>query len=176
MCGRYFIKLDESEIARKVMKRLQQLNISDYATEEVFPSQNAIVLIPKKNGIDVDVKKWGIESKSLLINARSETYEEKYTFKKIKNNRCAIIANGFYEWNKKKKIYITKENESYIYFAGLYDSNNHFVILTGESEDDMKKIHNRTPILLTHQEMIEYLNFRIDPIVNNQNLRFELIE
>ena len=89
MCGRYFIKLDESEIARKVMKRLQQLSITDYATEEVFPSQNAIVLIPKKNGIDVDVKKWGIESKSLLINARSETYEEKYTFKKIKNNRLS---------------------------------------------------------------------------------------
>lgn len=176
MCGRYFIKLDESEIARKVIKRLQQLNINDYASEEVFPSQNAIVLIPKKNGIDVDVKKWGIESKSLLINARSETVAEKYTFKNIQNNRCAILANGFYEWNKKKKIYITKENESYIYFAGIYDSKNQFVILTGESEDTMKSIHNRTPILLTHNEMIEYLNFRIDPIVNNQNLHFELVE
>ena len=65
MCGRYFIKLDESEIARKVMKRLQQLNITDFATEEVFPSQKAIVLFPRKNGIDVDVKKWGIEKEIL---------------------------------------------------------------------------------------------------------------
>lgn len=176
MCGRYFIELDESEIARKIQQRLNQLSLDDYQTQEVFPSQNAIVLIPSKKDIDVDVKKWGIQSKSLLINARSETIHEKYTFKKIEKNRCAILANGFYEWNKKKKIYITKENEPFIYFAGIYNDQNEFVILTGQSEEQMKYIHPRTPIIFNHQEMLDYLNYRIDPMVNNQNLHFELCE
>lgn len=176
MCGRYFIELDESDIANKIKNRLSQQSLDDYQLGEIFPSQKVIVLIPRNNKVDVDVKRWGIQSKSLLINARSETIQEKYTFKKIKNNRCAVIANGFYEWNKKKKIYITKENEDYIYFAGLYNENNELVILTGESEDQMKFIHHRTPLILNHQEMLNYLNYRIDPKVNNQNLVFELCE
>ena len=176
MCGRYFVELNESDIAIKIKNRLKQQSLNDYQLGEMFPSQNVIVLLPKKNGIDVDVKKWGIQSKSLLINARNETINERYTFKKIKNNRCAVIANGFFEWNKKKKIYITKEKEDYIYFAGLYNENNELVILTGESENQMKLIHHRTPLILNHQEMLDYLNYRIDPKVNNQNLVFELYE
>ena len=176
MCGRYFIEFNESDIAIKIKNRLNQQSLDDYQLGEIFPTQKVIVLVPKGNNIDVDIKKWGIKAKSLLINARNETIQDKYTFKKIKNNRCAVIANGFYEWNKKKKIYITKENEDYIYFAGLYNENNELVILTGESEDQMKFIHHRTPLILNHQEMLNYLNYRINPKVNNQNLVFELCE
>lgn len=85
------------------------------------------------------MKVWGIQKKSLIINARSETAHEKLTFKRILKNRCAIIANGFYEWNRNKKIYITRKDESMIYFAGLFNEKHEFVILTGESEKDMKK-------------------------------------
>ena len=35
-----------------------------------------------------------------LINARSETLKEKPSFKKAK--RCLIIADGWYEWSRKK--------------------------------------------------------------------------
>ena len=176
MCGRYFVQLDESQIALKIKNRLNQLSLNDYQLNEVFPSQNAIVLYPRLNGIDVDVKKWGIKSKSLLINAKNETINERYTFKQLQNKRCAIVANGFFEWNKKKKIYITKENENYVYFAGLYNNQNEFVILTGESENEMKYVHHRTPLILTHEEMIDYLHYRIDPKVNNENLCFDLCE
>lgn len=176
MCGRYYVELDESEIARKIKKRLEQLHLTDYSTKEVFPTQSSIVLISKDKIIDLDVKKWGMKKKSLLINARIETLKEKYTFKNIQENRCAILANGFYEWNKKKKIYITKENEQFIYLAGIYDSMNQFVILTGESDNQMKSIHDRTPIIMNHHEMIDYLNYRIEPFINNQNLHFDCIE
>lgn len=48
MCGRYYIQLDESEIATKIKKRLRQLEISDFMEGEIFPSQKAIVFVPKK--------------------------------------------------------------------------------------------------------------------------------
>ena len=176
MCGRYFIKLDDSEIARKIKESLKEIQSFEYATNEIFPSQNAIVLVPKKEGIDATVKKWGISGRSLLINARIETLQERITYKRILHHRCAIIANGFYEWNHKKKIYITKENEPYIYFAGLYNENNEFVILTGESENQMKQIHSRTPIIMNYQGMIDYLHFKDMPSVDNENLHFKLCE
>lgn len=176
MCGRYFIELDESKIALKIKEKLIKQNSFEYASSEVFPSQNAIVFIPKNNGVDVVVKKWGIKGRSLLINARIESLNERVTYKKILHQRCAVIANGFYEWNQKKKIYITKENEPFIYFAAIYNNDQEFVILTGESENQMKKIHPRTPIIMNEQQMKDYLQFKIEPRVNNENLHFELCE
>lgn len=176
MCGRYFIKLDDSKAAKKIKEILAEAQSFEYASNEIFPSQKAIVLIPKGENITADVKKWGISGRSLLINARIETLSERITYKRIMNNRCAVIANGFYEWNNKKKIYITKENEPYIYFAGIYNSENEFVILTGESENQMRAVHSRTPVILNYQQMVDYLHFRIEPFVNNENLHFELCE
>ena len=43
----------------------------------------------------------GGQFKRPLINARSETIWEKLSFKKlIKSNRCIVLANGFYEWDR----------------------------------------------------------------------------
>lgn len=72
MCGRFFIRLDDSEIARKIKESLKGTQSFEYATNEVFPSQKAIVLILKDDEIMADVKKWGISARSLLINARIE--------------------------------------------------------------------------------------------------------
>ena len=40
--------------------------------------------------------------KSLIINARSETIENKKSFANL--NRCVFISDGYYEWKKKWKI------------------------------------------------------------------------
>ena len=51
MCGRFFIRLDDSEIARKIKESLKGTQSFEYATNEVFPSQKAIVLILKDDEI-----------------------------------------------------------------------------------------------------------------------------
>ena len=50
------------------------------------------------------------------LNARIETLNEKRSFKEVVQNRCLIIADGFYEWqwltkngSKKQKFLITSE-------------------------------------------------------------------
>jgi len=36
-----------------------------------------------------------------MINARAETVDEKASFKKpLKDKRCLVLTNGFYEWKK----------------------------------------------------------------------------
>lgn len=109
MCGRFFIRLDDSEIARKIKESLKGTQSFEYATNEVFPSQKAIVLILKDDEIMADVKKWGISARSLLINARIETLQERITYKRILHHRCAIIANGFMSGIIRKKSILQKK-------------------------------------------------------------------
>ena len=50
--------------------------------------------------------KWGHHSKfNMVINARSEEMLNKRMFVNIIENRCVVIMQGYYEWNKKKEPY-----------------------------------------------------------------------
>lgn len=184
MCGRYFFQLNESLTQCRVLKeKIRQTTIYDFQEGEIFPSQKALVLIPDQHQEYMPcVKSWGIVSRhgNLLINARSEGIEEKYTFRPLLQHRCAIVANGFYEWigkgKAKEKIKIEKQHQPLCYFAGIYTPKGEFVIITAASYGEMEQIHDRTPIIMNEQEMIAYLHHQRDYIVNNDDLLFEPCE
>ena len=59
--------------------------------------------------IRVEMFRWGLVPSwakdpsigNRMINARAETLGEKPSFKRlIKNRRCLVLADGFYEWRK----------------------------------------------------------------------------
>ena len=59
--------------------------------------------------IRVEMFRWGLVPSwakdpsigNRMINARAETVGEKPSFKRlIKNRRCLVLADGFYEWRK----------------------------------------------------------------------------
>src|SRR6476619_7321762 len=58
------------------------------------------------------------------LNAKSETLFEKPAFRNYVNNRCIVLADGFYEWMeyKKKKYphHVQLKNNELFGFAGLY--------------------------------------------------------
>ena len=99
------------------------------------------------------------------LNARSESVFEKPSFRScIGNNRCLVIADGFYEWmDFKKKKYphlIFLKNERLFCFGGIYSSwadnetGEHldtFSILTTDANPMMARIHNskqRMPVII----------------------------
>lgn len=181
MCGRYYVKIDDSIEFVALKQKIEARHLTGYQENEVFPSQMALVLVDGKDDYEVDVKRWGIDiNKGMLINARSESVSEKWTFKKILKNRCVIVANGFYEWvkngNKKEKIYIQNETNKIMYLAGIYNEGNQFVILTGESELDMKHVHDRTPLILKDNEIEAYLKGKLPLAVNCDNFTFMKVE
>ena len=56
---------------------------------------------------------WGIKTQHhMIVNARSEEILCKPTFTKIIQNRCVVILEGYYEWNKKKEPYLFKSKTS----------------------------------------------------------------
>lgn len=134
------------------------------------------VITQKKSG-SIQLFNWGLiphwvktkaeadELRSQTLNARSETVFEKPSFRSyIPNNRCLVIADGFFEWmNFQKKKYphfIQMKNNQLFCFAGIYASwtdketgelINSFSILTTDANPMLEKIHNlkkRMPVIV----------------------------
>lgn len=105
-----------------------------------------------------------------VINARAETILEKPSFRDaVRTHRCLVLADGFYEWDKKedKKIpyYITLKNKESFAFAGIcaqwhtdQEKIQSFSIITTEANDLVGAIHDRMPVILEKDEERQWLN------------------
>lgn len=96
-----------------------------------------------------------------LINARSETAAEKPSFRyALRNRRCLIPADGFYEWRKddrgKRPFYIRMRSGHPFAFAGLWERWDSpaggpvetCTILTTGANDLLQPIHTRMPVIV----------------------------
>ena len=95
MCGRYFFELRELPAFARLKQKIEQQALFEYAREEVFPSNSALVLVDGQEDYELDVMKWGIEGPyGRLINARSEGIEKKKTFRPMLSKKCLIPLHG----------------------------------------------------------------------------------
>jgi len=175
MCGRYAISTEEEnvefrEILNKINEKFRDTEeLSKMKTGEIFPTNIVpIITAGSNNKKVVNLFKWGFpnfRNNSVIINARSETIEEKPTFRKIfHTKRCLIPASGFFEWklieDKKVKHLIRTANRNFFYMAGFYnsftDENDEpytsFVIITTNANKEMLEVHDRMPVILTKDE------------------------
>ncbi len=133
----------------------------------------------------IDVFAWGLvpvwaKDPSIgarLINARSETVEEKPSFRgSFKNSRCLIIADGFYEWRRmgagKQPYLIRLKSREPFGFGGLWShwtgpdgsEISSCAILTTSPNAVMKPIHDRMPVIIPKDRIGEWLDHnRYDP-------------
>src|SRR5699024_2859158 len=105
-----------------------------------------------------------------MINARSETAHEKPSFRQaMAKKRCLIIADSFYEWQQtdddKIPQRIQLQDRELFAFAGLWEkwqANNETLftctMLTKDSNDFMKPIHHRMPIILPKNKEAEWIS------------------
>ena len=157
MCGRYEFKIGDGKKARQIKERADKLGLV-YKQGEIYPGDEVLCILPKQSGIDLKVMRWGIRSKSLLINARVESLDERITFQKIKDRRCAIVCNGFYEWDKARNKYYIHFDDEIVYLACLYDENEDLVILTRPADERLTAIHTRMPIVMDQKQMLNYVH------------------
>lgn len=96
-----------------------------------------------------------------LINARGETLSEKPSFRDaFKHRRCLIVADGFFEWDKKgqtkRPYYFRLKDERPFAFAGLWERwANHdgeavetCAIITTTPNELLARVHDRMPVIL----------------------------
>lgn len=139
MCGRFSITKTEKVVQKEYPFKLDGAYAANY---NLAPSQSGLVITSEDQAVIKQmhfglVPFWAKDKKVgySMINARSETLLEKTAFKtlltgdptkEIRNKRCLVLADGFYEWEKveKEKLpfrFILPEREVYA-FAGLWSS------------------------------------------------------
>jgi len=124
---------------------------------------------------------------SRMINARMETVAEKPAFRRaFAGRRCLLPADGYYEWYetqheikggktpkfKKQPFFIKPKDGSVMAMAGLYevwkdptrddDDPERFrwtcTVLTTEATDEVGRIHDRMPLLVTPDRRTAWLD------------------
>ncbi len=117
--------------------------------------------------------------RKMTYNAKSETVYEKPSFKySIKDKRCLVIADGFYEWEStstgKQCHYITLPNDEIMTFGAIWSewinetndiSLNTVSILTQPANTFMEKIHNikkRQPVVISNENRKHWLGTQFE--------------
>ncbi|MCA1564431.1 MAG: SOS response-associated peptidase [Acidobacteria bacterium] len=166
MCGRFARKSDPKRLAKEFkVAEVPQVE----ARYNVAPTQDILAVREFGDGREMTFFKWGLvpfwakdaSMGARLINARSETVEEKPSFREaFKKRRCIIPADGFYEWRrtggKKQPFFFRMRDERPFGFAGLWERwegeagriINSCTILTTEANEVLRPVHDRMPVIL----------------------------
>jgi putative SOS response-associated peptidase YedK len=177
MCGRYTLATDLSDF-------LEQLGIQ--APPELLhphryniaPSQPVVALVADPEP-RIEVMEWGFipswakpgQEVRPVINARADSIVQKPYFRgAFRSSRCAVLADGFYEWQRiGKEKYphrIGLKDGGVFAMAGLWsdihgtDGSEHLTcaIITIEPNELMKNIHDRMPAILKTEDIPLWLD------------------
>lgn len=166
MCGRYSLFTDEEnqEIMRIVKSLDTRYPANNMKHGEIYPTNTAPILSLQQDIIKPELSVWGFPrfgSKGVIINARSETADERPMFKKsLHTRRCVVPSTGFYEWSQngsKTKYRFRLPEAQALYMAGIYNEfkgEHKYVILTTGANNSIADVHDRMPVILP-KHMIE---------------------
>lgn len=172
MCGRYYV---DDETAREIEKLVRQIDekkrqeslqaVDRITAGDIYPGKDAPVLTGKGGSVSCGWQHWGFpgfDGKKLIFNARCESALEKPLFRdSIRHRRIVIPASWFYEWNpRKEKNTFCRKDMPVLFMAGFcrqYGNGEHFVILTTAANASMKPVHERMPLILERDEIVEWM-------------------
>ena len=170
MCGRYMITSSFEAMAR-LFEAEPDLGlglggnvIGDAARPNVSPTEAIPVVVSDGGRRRLVAMRWGLvppwyktpTGGPLLINARAEGIAEKPAFRDaVRERRCLIPADGFYEWQGEKgakhPYVIRPAAGGLIAFAGLWQEWRGLatcVIVTCAANALLAPIHERMPVLV----------------------------
>ncbi|WP_374029756.1 SOS response-associated peptidase [Bdellovibrio bacteriovorus] len=169
MCATYASEKSLEKIERFYGARQLPQKTNFHFDREMFPGRSGLYLFHRNNEILYTSGFWSLQyrfkrtpeitTEYATFNARSETVDSKETFKYPWNEglRCVIPLNFFCEWRgekgKKEKLAIRPQDQDTFTVAGIYEVKGHgvhsFTMLTCEPSEQMAKVHNRMPVILT---------------------------
>src|SRR5436190_7649784 len=176
MCGRFVIT-SPPEALRQIFGYLEQPNFPP--RYNIAPTQPVPVIILENGGRHFRLVRWGLlpawvkdpRQFALLINARSETVQEKPAFKNaMKRRRCLVPADGYYEWQgagkAKQPYFIYPRDRQPIGFAGLMETwlgpngeeLDTVAIVTAAAGADLAVLHHRVPVTIGSRDFDWWLD------------------
>ena len=175
MCGR-FVNTEKKENIQKLFSSSELINYSDLSYN-ISPSSLINVIYKDNKKLYIDNLFWSYSFLNkqnnitqFVINARIETIVSKYLFKEsFIKRKCLIISNGYFEWkkidNNKQPYFISIPKNELMFFGGIWrqEINNNIksnvvCIITKEANENLSKIHSRMPLIMSHNEGMDFLN------------------
>ena len=147
----------------------------------IAPTQSVPVIREASDGSRrLSMMRWGLVpswAKDIgdgLINSRSETINEKPSFRQaFRQRRCIVVASGFYEWSrvegKKVPHYVKMIDVGPMPFAGIWEAwcspdgqvMESCAILTTSANAAVAPIHDRMPVILHPDELGLWLDRQV---------------
>ena len=189
MCGRYSLAVP---VGLNLEMSLDLKNITeswDKPRYNIAPTNKVPVVLNQDSERRLKMMRWGLipfwskteRMKYSFINARDDKLlDSKIYGPLLKERRCLIIADGFYEWIRKgtRKIpmHITLKGREVFSFAGLWspwenpetnEVTNTCTIITTNPNELLEPIHNRMPVILSHEAAEMWIDHNVK---NNETL------
>ncbi len=191
MCFNISISHNKYAIERKMNAEFEPDLIFEPQKHITAFTNPLIPVITSDNYQTIQLFNWGLiphwvksnkkanELRKMTYNAKCETLQVKPSFRySIRNKKCLIIADGFYEWQTKStsKIcyYMNTSNNDLFTFAGIWsdwidtttgEEINSVSIITQPANSKMSQIHNikkRQPVIITMKNRINWFNSGLD--------------
>jgi putative SOS response-associated peptidase YedK len=137
MCGRYVMARAVGDLLARFDAELEQ-ELAVLPSWNIAPTTDVPVLLERltDGGVarQLHLARWGLVPSwakdpgigARMINARSETILEKAAFREaVGSRRCAVPADGYYEWKGsgkgKQAHYVRSADDGGMVFAGVYE-------------------------------------------------------
>ena len=148
MCGRYTLIGPARITSAFPQYRFEEFSEYRLPRFNVAPTQDVLAVCNDGTN-DVRALRWGLGER---INARAETLE-----RRPMPWRCAIFADGFYEWRERKPYYFTLAGNEIFTFAGIYEPGGGCAIITVPANDLVAATHDRMPAILLGEAQSAWL-------------------
>ncbi|WP_135666700.1 SOS response-associated peptidase [Halorhabdus rudnickae] len=175
MCGRNSLFIDQQDLESAFDATV--VADGDYEPRYNIAPGDGLEVITSDAPDEIDRFHWGLipswadDPSDGIINARSETVDEKRVFQEAWESRpCLVPSSGFYEWQSrngglKQPYRIYREDSPAFAMAGIWDeweengeSRSCVTILTTEPNDLMEPIHDRMPVVLPREAEDRWLS------------------
>ncbi|NDR59709.1 SOS response-associated peptidase [Aliiruegeria sabulilitoris] len=172
MCGR-LVNLLPVEAMARLFDAVPSNDLPEGARYNICPTNTLAVAVSDQGHRRLRAMRWGfvpqwyksVTDGPLIINARAETIAEKPAFRDaVRQRRCLIPANGFYEWTKgadgaRLPWYIRPTGDAPMVMAGIWqdweaasERLSSVAVVTCAAGGGMEELHNRMPVILAQQD------------------------
>ena len=177
MCGRFTLQIPAGLLA-EIFGLPEHASLP--ARYNIAPTQKVAVIRRHAGGENrLDYLRWGLIPSwakdpaigARMINARSETLDEKPAFRSaLQSRRCLVPASGFYEWQdlagKKIPRYFRLRDGGPMVLAGLWEcwkapggeGVESCTILTTAANSLVEPLHDRMPVIMPAGDFAAWLD------------------
>lgn len=195
MCGRFLLRCPPESWPADLFGTTSEIvdanRIAAFQPRQnIAPTQHIVAVVQDSGNESRSLKmlRWGLipawatdrKIGASMINARSETVDQKPSFRvAFRRRRCLIPADGYYEWTQtaagKQPMLIQRPNRELFCFAGLWEQNDKLpadkdgmadpanplltcTIITTAANQSLASIHDRMPVVIDPEQYATWLD------------------